>query len=593
MKIKSRVLIIIILLIMMVFTFFNTFETVENRLRDSYLDQENSVDTRIIILGIDDESLAELGQWPWPRNYHAEVIAKLIEGGAAAIGLDIMLPEPARYPEEDQALVEVALTTDRLVVPVFGLFERFTGAGQMDARMVSFPIPELAEAATLAHINTFPEPDGIVRRALTNYDYEGSNFRSFSYMLYRKYCEYEGIEPLELSEIPLDRWNRYYVDFTGEPGTFEHLPYLWVLNGDIPPEYFEGKIVMIGPYAAGIEDYYFTPLDYQTPMYGVEVHANILQTFLDEKFKQEVPFGVNVLILLVLGAFSYYIFHKLSPIITAFVLAVISVVYLFAARQIFLQGKIIALIYPLVLIALIYLVLLAYRYIEEMLERRRVTDVFGRYVAPQVVDQILNTGEEGLKLGGSRREISVLFVDIRGFTPMSEKAEPEEVVEILNLYLNLTAQSIFKFDGTLDKFIGDATMAIFNAPLDVPDHAFKAAQAAEAMRDGSVPLEKELERRFGRTVHFGIGVNTGYAVVGNIGAEVRMDYTAIGDTVNTAARLESNAKPGQILLSQATYERIKDRVEVTPLGTIKVKGKEEGIEIFQLEKTLMSEGEVK
>jgi len=188
-----------------------------------------------------------------------------------------------------------------------------------------------------------------------------------------------------------------------------------------------------------------------------------------------------------------------------------------------------------------------------------------------------------LQLGGSRREITVLFVDIRGFTPLSEAAAPEEVVEILNEYLTLVAQCIFKYGGTLDKFIGDAAMAMFNAPLDLEDHCLKAVQAAWAMKEGATPLQQRLEEKFGRTVQFGIGVNTGPAVIGNIGASFRMDYTAIGDTVNTAAHLESNAKPGQILLSQDVYEKVKERVAAANLGEIKVKGKAQGVNVFQVD----------
>jgi adenylate cyclase len=247
------------------------------------------------------------------------------------------------------------------------------------------------------------------------------------------------------------------------------------------------------------------------------------------------------------------------------------------------SGFVLNIIYPIISTSVIYLVLLIYRYIDELMERKRVTDVFGRYVAPQVVQEILNTGKENLRLGGNRKEITALFVDIRGFTPLSEKATPEEVVGILNEYLNLCAEAIFKYEGTLDKFIGDATMAIFNAPLDLKDHAFRAVQTAWAMKEGSVKLQGIIQEKFGKNVRFGIGINTGQAVVGNIGAEIRMDYTAIGDTVNTAARLESNAKPGQILMSKTTYDLVKDRVKAEYLGEIKVKGKSDGIPVYQLD----------
>ncbi|MFZ5944789.1 MAG: CHASE2 domain-containing protein [Bacillota bacterium] len=584
MKIKNTYPILLLLFLISLFSYFNTFANTENKLVDRILQSPDQVDTRIIIVGFDDPSLERLGQWPWPRNYHGEVIDRIYQGGALAIGLDVMFPEKARNPEEDIALVESVSKAGNVVIPTYGHFEKFTHAGKVEALELVEPFTELKSSGIRAHINTFPSPDGIVRKALVFYECQGERINSFSWQLFIQYLAALDLEIPKQSELPLDPWNCLYIDFTGEPGDFEHVSYYQVLNGEIPPEYFEGKIVLIGPYAPGIEDYYFTPLAPQSPMYGVEVHANILQNLLYKNFKKEVSDTVNILAIFSLGLTIQYSFRRLSPIKSLGVSVLLIGFYIFIAIYLYSKGLIVGLIYPLLTVALVYLVMLAYRYLEEMLERKRITDVFGRYVAPQVVNEILATGEAGLKLGGTRKEISVLFVDIRGFTPLSEKAQPEEVVFILNEYLNLTAQSIFKYEGTLDKFIGDATMAIFNAPLDVEDHAFKAVQAAWAMKEGSKALETKLLEKFGRTVHFGIGVNTGYAIVGNIGAEMRMDYTAIGDTVNTSARLESNAKPGQILMSQATYDLVKDRVDVISLGEIKVKGKEQGVTVYQLER---------
>jgi adenylate cyclase len=200
-----------------------------------------------------------------------------------------------------------------------------------------------------------------------------------------------------------------------------------------------------------------------------------------------------------------------------------------------------------------------------------------------VVETLVKSGTKELKLGGNKKDIAVLFVDIRGFTSMSEKLNPEQVVEILNEYLNLTSIAIFKFGGTLDKFIGDATMAIFNAPLDLEDFAFKAICSAVEMMKGSHELSERILDKFGTYVNFGIGVNYGTAVVGNIGASFRMEYTAIGDTVNTAQRLESNAKPGQILISQSIYQLVKDKVNVTSIGEMALKGKSEGVFAYQLD----------
>lgn len=214
---------------------------------------------------------------------------------------------------------------------------------------------------------------------------------------------------------------------------------------------------------------------------------------------------------------------------------------------------------------------------------RKVEHIIGRYMAPQVVHQILNSGEAGLRLGGTRRILTILFVDIRGFSMLSETAEPEEVVAILNEYLNLTAGCILRYEGTLDKFIGDAAMAVFNAPFFQEDHPMKAVQAAWAMKEGAAGLERRLMDRYGRQVQFGIGIHTGPAVFGNIGSLTRMDYTAVGDAVNTAARLESLAKPGQILISETTYEAVKDRIRVSSPGKLQMKGKEQEIVVYELE----------
>ena len=199
-----------------------------------------------------------------------------------------------------------------------------------------------------------------------------------------------------------------------------------------------------------------------------------------------------------------------------------------------------------------------------------------------MVDNLEKDGNFELLLGGEKRNVAVLFVDIRGFTPMSESLEPEQVVDILNSYLNLTTNSIFANGGTLDKFIGDATMAVFNAPFDLDDYVYRAVKTAWDIVSGGNAIESKFMERYGKSVSFGVGVNCGPAVVGNIGCDFRMDYTAIGDTVNTAARLESNAKRGQVLISESVYEQVRDRITVEPIGEIPLKGKSKGVFVYSL-----------
>ena len=271
------------------------------------------------------------------------------------------------------------------------------------------------------------------------------------------------------------------------------------------------------------------------------------------------------------------------PLLSGGILTVATIALQIIACVVLYKNGYYLLLLPLpVLIILSYAYGIVMHYLAAHRDKKRISDAFKKYVAPQVVEEVAKQGNYELKLGGEKKDIAVLFVDIRGFTPMSESLQPEQVVEILNEYLALTTGAIFKNGGTLDKFIGDATMAVFNSPFDLDDYVFRAVCTAWDIAAGSKKIEKMFIERFGKTVSYGIGVNCGDAVIGNIGCDFRMDYTAIGDTVNTAARLESNAKAGQILISEYVYERVKDRVEVNEIGEIPLKGKAKGVMVYEV-----------
>jgi len=221
------------------------------------------------------------------------------------------------------------------------------------------------------------------------------------------------------------------------------------------------------------------------------------------------------------------------------------------------------------------------RMARSLREKEMIKRAFTRYVAREVVEEILKDPER-LVLSGERRQVTVLFCDVRGFTPLSERLSPEEVVLLLNDFYNLMIETTFQYDGTLDKFLGDAVMAVFGAPMAHPDHSARAIRTALTMREGITELNERRAREGKEPIEVGIGVSAGEAVAGTVGTEDRMEYTVIGDSVNLAARLESNAKPGQILISYRTYERVRDLVEARPLGRIHVKGKEEEVEVYEV-----------
>ena len=423
------------------------------------------------------------------------------------------------------------------------------------------------------------DSDGTVRRVIPEETWQGTTYAAFPKVVYDLYCERTGTEP---NEIITDKYQRTLINYSGRPGDYEAISFIDVLDGKIDSRTFKDSIVLVGAYAPGMQDNFNVPNGRSSQMFGVEIHANILQAFMQNRFSingNPYLFGA---VYGLLCALLHWLFRKKKIWLSAIVLVTATALELMVGVLLNNHGIAGSLIYvPLVLIVS-YIYSLALGYIKERRKRKKVLTAFKKYVAPEIVDEIAKKGDFKIKLGGENRDIAVLFVDIRGFTTMSEILEPEQVVEILNRYLNLTTNAIFKNKGTLDKFVGDATMAVFNSPFDLEDYEFRAVCAAMDIVAGGAALEEELLKEFGRSVGFGVGVNCGPAVVGNVGCEFRMDFTAIGDTVNTAARLEANAKKGQVLISDTIYERVKDRIQVEPIGEIPLKGKSKGVFVYSV-----------
>ena len=233
-------------------------------------------------------------------------------------------------------------------------------------------------------------------------------------------------------------------------------------------------------------------------------------------------------------------------------------------------------------VAVIFLARLVFGYLTERFRKHKILQVFRTYMAPQVVDELSRSGRYRIELGGRNCQVAVLFVDIRGFTSLSEGLPPDQVVGILNRYLGKVTEAIFRNEGTLDKFIGDAVMAVYNAPVDVEDYAVKAVRTGIDIVREVESLNDDLERDFGRRIACGVGIHWGQAVVGNIGCDFRMDYTAIGDTVNVAERLESLAESGQILISRQLYEQVKDQYQAEHMGELALKGREDKVSAYAL-----------
>ncbi len=560
-----------------------------------------ATDGQIVVIGMDQEAVDALGPVPWPRSVIAEAIQNLNtdpERKPAAIGIDVLFVGDSADPAADEALVEAARKGGNVLFASAGTFgsSLVTDSDEfyIDTKAVlawDRPFDELREVSWTGHINAMSDPDSIIRHAMLYVDVpEIGRVYSFSRTLYEMYAASHGVQATALPKT--DAKGFFYIPFTGGPGSYyDRVSVVDLLDGKVDPGYFAGKVVLIGPYAAGMQDEYRTSIDHAAPMYGIEIQANLIDAYRAGFYPHEAGETLQlVLLFLISGLCFWWLWDRkmLHALIIWIGLSVVWVALCFGLYR--LAGIVLHVLWIPLAVTLIFIASVALNYFRASLEKRHITATFGRYVDPAILKELLVKGGAAEDLGGKTFNIAVLFVDIRGFTTMSESLDPPTVVEIINQYLTLTTECIMRHHGTLDKFVGDCTMAFWNAPLPQEDPIYLACCAAMDMVEGSKALGAQLQERFGRTVNFGIGVHYGPAVVGNIGAPKRMDYTAIGDTVNTASRLESNAPGSTIYISRVVADALGDRAKTTSLGgSVKLKGKAEGFEVLTLDSLEMEE----
>ncbi|MBQ9346104.1 MAG: CHASE2 domain-containing protein, partial [Oscillibacter sp.] len=402
-------------------------------------------------------------------------------------------------------------------------------------------------------------------------------------MVYQRWCMARGVQPGSMPAT--NSRGFFYLPMTAShDGYYDGFSLADLLAGTLDPAYYAGKIVLIGPYAAGMQDEYRTSVDHAAPLYGIEFQANQIDAYRRGFFPREAGGQMQLCLLFAVSCVAMLFLWDQKVRYASALWLVLTAGWVGLCAALYRAGWVLHVLWIPLAVTILFVGSVTANYIRAQRERRRVTDTFGHYVDPAILRELLERGGDALELGGSLKEITVLFVDIRGFTAMSEALDPPTVVEIINQYLTLTTECIMRWQGTLDKFVGDCTMAFWNAPLPQKDAAYLACRAAMDMAAGSKVLGEQLQKRFGRTVSFGIGVHLGPAVVGNIGAPMRMDYTAIGDTVNTAARLEANAPGGTVFISRAVADALGSRAATTSLGeTIQLKGKAAGFEILTLD----------
>jgi adenylate cyclase len=487
----------------------------------------------IVIVGIDDRTFSDYPfvPYPLPRRYHARAIRRLAKAGARAIAYDIQFTERSNSGDADAALVDaVAAAPGRIVLAT-------TETDATGGTRVLGGDDLLREIGARAGNAIVPsDANGVIRRMA----YEIDRLQAF------------GVVAAELAtgrrQQPFDS---ALIDFHGPPGTLTQYSFSQVEKGRVPAAAFRGKIVVVGAIAPSLQDVSATSTSGDELMSGPEIQAEAISTILRGFPLREAAGWVGWLLTLALGAFPILAGLLLRPVRGLLAAVAVGALFAAAAYLAFRGGVIVPVVAPLVTLAAGAVAVLAVLGVQEAIERQRVRDVFAHFVPERVVDQVLEQTGDDLRLGGVRRECTVLFSDLRGFTSFSEGKPPDEVIRILNDYLTEMSDAILDHGGTLISYMGDGIMAVFGAPLEQADHRDRALATAREMLER---LER-FNRAHGHDFRMGIGINTGHAMCGNVGSARRLEYTAIGDTTNTASRLESMTKDGEYAVFVAESTR--------------------------------------
>ncbi|GGH32497.1 adenylate cyclase [Cribrihabitans marinus] len=615
----------------------------------------------VAIIDVDDRSLSEIGQWPWPRTRIAEIVDRATAAGAVAIAFDIVFAEPDRLspayiaadnpdlpegiatalrtlPDNDAVLAE-AFARSRVVTGQTSVRTRAGNRAEKQAMadiphavvgvdpapfLLRFPdivqnLPVLeANAAGHGMFTTRPDADGVYRRAPMVMSVQSKLRLGLAPELLRVAtgggpfvlrANAAGIESIAIARQPVT------TDFDGTVWPYltpssqaRYVSATDLLNDRMPPDRLAGHLVLVGTSAIGLEDFRPTPLG--IAMAGVEIHAQVLENILGQTLLERPNYTIAVE--LVTTFFLCLLVILYAPVLAARWVIGSAVVllssyvaisyFLFHQHRILLDPS-----YPVLSVLITFMIISSVNYLREERQRRAIRSAFGQYVSPDLVDQ-LSRNPEALRLGGETRELTLLFSDVRGFTAIAEdfKDDPEALTQLMNDFLTILCDAILENSGTIDKFMGDAVMAFWNAPLPHDDHAMRACRTALQMtanirkfnrRRAATQRLRRMKGRRGKgkrtdtapvrkahAIRVGIGINTGVCVVGNMGSNTRFDYTALGDPVNVASRLEGQSRyyGAQIVLGSATARAVQDCLAVLELDTVRVVGKDLPENIFAL-----------
>jgi adenylate cyclase len=578
----------------------------------------------LVLVAIDESSLETFGRWPWPRDRHGFMVHYLKQAGARAIVFDVLFLEPDEAAEEfDAMFAEQIRAAGNVFLPFLFLAEPVSSLPQAllakatipvtvveakdpltknDDQHAKFPIPSLTEgAARIGYINLSSDSDGVTRRIPLLIRNDDSPF-AFTHLVSAVATGLLKTEGAQLTSryltlgsaiIPVTSHGNMVIDWHGPlKGTYPVYPAGAVLKAftemqqgvspSLDPALFKDKIVFIAGTAAGTYDLRVTPMSPYTP--GVLIHMTALDNILRGRYMQAAPFWVFVATTLALCLLTAWAFMLISNQVLKFgaIIALAAGYYGLVVHAFTAHGLWVELALPEGALAATFALAATVEYLTEGRQRRQLRAAFDKYMAPEVVDEIMRHPD--IKLGGEKKEVTLLFSDIAGFTTVSEQLSPEALVELLNEYLSAMTDIIRRHRGNVNKYLGDGIMALFGAPLGEPTHATLACYAALDSQEALARLRADWKARGHKELHARIGINTGASVVGNMGSQARMEYTVMGDSVNLASRLEGANKyyDTLILLGPHTYELAAPDIEAREVDLLRVKGKHEPVVVYEL-----------
>ncbi len=593
----------------------------------------------VVIFGFDEKSLSDLGRYPWNREVYADFLNNANKDQSSrptGVLIDVLFTENSRNKDEDRIVADALHRyRDNTVIDLFAdtstqvpnvsddikkriAMLNYLGIEANDkykqvVNVITPPIAEIIEsgvhigaATSLYGLNTRlaeRDADKTVRRFSLVVKIDNKYYPSTVLLMAMLYYNV-GLEDIEINMgkniilkdatiratgttpehvedvvIPIDEQGTIIINYYGRPGVFQMKSFSDVVKGRVSARYFKNKILLVGVYAEGLQDVHRTP---QGQMFGIEMIANAVTQLINRDFISFSKDYINILLIIVFGLLISYIVGRKSILYSYISIIVLAVAYFFTVIFVFDKYRyVLNLSAPLITAVLTLFSMIVYRILTEEKEKKAIQGMFSNYVSKSVVDELLKHPEK-LELGGEDKEITVLFSDIRGFTTLSEKLSPQELVSHLNEYLSAMTDIIFNYEGTLDKYVGDEIMAFWNAPIEQENHAELATRAALDMMTKLHNLNESWPEA--KRLNIGIGLNTGIMTVGNMGSSNRMDYTLMGDNVNLGARLEGTNKiyGTNIIVSEFTYQVIKDSFLCRELDNIRVKGKKKPVQIFEV-----------